>query len=208
MRIREAGPEADAAAQAAARLGTKGVKALQALMTEAAPPCGGGWRRPCAAAGTARAENAAVDALLDADPGVVDAAVRTLSSELHTLSAPSAGRWWTTSWDCSAQKGTRLPLASEAALLRLLAAAGDARAEPVFWARAEAPASPRVAGGGVCRRWALCRHPRTAPSSQRLLACAADTDFRVAAPALMILKAMPVSDRGWKDWLPLLDAAR
>jgi hypothetical protein len=41
---------------------------------------------------------------------------------------------------------------------------------------------------------------------KRLLACAGDADFRVAAPALMILRAIPVNDRMLADWLTLLDA--
>jgi hypothetical protein len=41
---------------------------------------------------------------------------------------------------------------------------------------------------------------------KRLLACAADGDFRVASPALMLLKSLTVSDKVLKDWLPLLDA--
>ncbi len=41
---------------------------------------------------------------------------------------------------------------------------------------------------------------------QRLLASATDPDFRVAAPALMILKGAPVADRSLDDWLPLLAA--
>jgi hypothetical protein len=38
------------------------------------------------------------------------------------------------------------------------------------------------------------------------LTCAADSDFRVASPALMILKGVAVNDRQLPDWLPLLDA--
>jgi hypothetical protein len=41
---------------------------------------------------------------------------------------------------------------------------------------------------------------------KRLLACAADRDFRVAAPALMILKDTPVTARTLPDWLTLLEA--
>src|SRR5947207_1664647 len=75
-RVREAGPEADAAALAAARLGSKGIRAVQGLMAEAHPGLRRRLAAALAAAGTARAETAAVDALLDGDPGVVDAAVR------------------------------------------------------------------------------------------------------------------------------------
>src|SRR5581483_4665214 len=77
-RISEGGLESEAAAQAAARLGAKGTKALRELMQHTTP----GLRRriagALAAAGTASAESAALEALLDTDPGVVDAAARSL----------------------------------------------------------------------------------------------------------------------------------
>src|SRR5262249_39970848 len=85
-RVAEGGPEAEAAAQACARLGAKGTRALQGLMSQVAP----GLRRRIAGAlglgGTASASAAAVDALLDSDPGVVDAATRALTSEVAELS--------------------------------------------------------------------------------------------------------------------------
>jgi hypothetical protein len=49
--------------------------------------------------------------------------------------------------------------------------------------------------------------PANRDKLKRLLHCAADADFRVAAPALMILKDAPVNDRALDDWLPLLQAA-
>src|SRR5262249_57579516 len=79
------GTEADAAAQAAARLGNKGIRGLQELMHKTAP----GLRRriasALAASGTAGAELFAVDSLLDTDPGLVESVGRTLVGELHAL---------------------------------------------------------------------------------------------------------------------------
>jgi hypothetical protein len=48
-----------------------------------------------------------------------------------------------------------------------------------------------------------------APSKEhlkRLLACAAVADFRVAAPALVILKKIPAAEKSVGDWLALLEA--
>src|SRR6185312_11511878 len=84
-KIEEGGEESERAAHAAARLGARGTKALQDLMHKVAP----GLRRriagALAAAGTASAGSAAIDALLDSDPGVVDAAARSLSGEIPAM---------------------------------------------------------------------------------------------------------------------------
>src|SRR5262249_6523139 len=71
VRVSEGGAEAEVAAKAAAQLGAKGTRALQDLMHQVAP----GLRRRIASAlgvgGTSSAGAAAVEALLDSDPGVV-----------------------------------------------------------------------------------------------------------------------------------------
>lgn len=205
-RMHEANEEAEVAAQAAARLGAKGIRAVQARMAEAPP----GLRRRLASAlaeaGTASAETAAVDALLDDDPGVIDAAVRSLSSEVPTLSAAQRRALVDRLLELlQPKKGTRLPLASETALVRLLAAIGDPRGEPVYWARTE-PGHPAELRAAVLQALGSLPPSSDRTKLQRLFACAGDGDFRVAAPALMILKSIPVNNRSWKDWLPLLEA--
>ena len=92
-RIKEGGEEADAAAHAAAHLGAKGTRALQELMPKVAP----GLRRYIAAAlaggGTASATAAAAAVLLDKDPSVVEAAVRSLAEQIPALAAPQRQAW-------------------------------------------------------------------------------------------------------------------
>jgi len=204
--VRAGGPEAEAAAHAAARLGARGVKALQDLMADAPS----GLRRRVAAAlaagGTAGAGAAAVDALLDPDAGVVDAAVRTLIGEVPSLDATKRRALADHVLELlQPKKGARLPAASEAALLRLLAALGDPRAEEVYWSRVEPPHPPELRAAALQALGTL-PPPTGAPALKRLLGAAGDADFRVAAPALMILRAVPVSPRSLKDWLPLLSA--
>lgn len=206
-KVSAGGPEAELAAQAAARLGAKGTHALQAMMPQVAP----GLRRriaaALAAAGTTSAGTAALEALLDKDPGVVDAAARSLiaeSSSLSTGSRKALVERVTTL--LSAKKGPPLGTAAETALLRILAAIGDSRAEKIFWDRvASTNSSPEL------RATALQALGTQAVSHDReklkcLLACAVDPDFRVAAPALMMLKAAEVTSRTLKDWLELFDA--
>jgi HEAT repeat protein len=205
-RVKEGGPEADAAAGAAARLGSKGPKALQELMPRVAP----GLRRRIAAAlgaaGTATAETLALDALLDRDPGVVEAATHSLVGEVPSLTDAHRAALGKQLLDLLARsKKEPLPPASETALVRLLAALNDPQAEGVFWERTAPSYPPDVRAAAL---QALGKRA-AAPAKdrlQRLLVCAADRDFPVAAPALMILKSVPVADRALPDWLALLDA--
>jgi hypothetical protein len=74
-----------------------------------------------------------------------------------------------------------------------------------LWDRtlARYPAEVRAAALQAVGRWAAAP---TKDQLRRLLACAADDDFRIAAPALLMLRGLPVTDRSAVDWLPLLDA--
>lgn len=204
-RIKGGGVESEEAAHAAARLGARGTKALQEMMPKVAP----GLRRYIAAAlavgGTAAAETATAAVLLDKDPGVVEAAVRSLMAQIPTLGAgPRQGLTEQLLHLLDDRKNPLAP-ASEAAVVRLLAALDDPRAGPALWDRILPPHRPevRTAALQALGKWAA------APGKEqvkRLFACAADPDFRMAAPALMILKHLPVSDRIVPEWVALLRA--
>jgi hypothetical protein len=204
-RVQQGGQESEAAAQAAARLGARGTRALHNLMLQVAP----GLRRriaaALAAAGTSSAETAAVDALLDTDPGVVEAATRSLIAGIPTL--PPAQRKALADHVLAllVRKKTQLPPAAETAAVRLLAALDDPRAERPLWDRTLPghPTEVRAAALQAAGKWAAAP---TKEQRGRLLACAADPDFRIAAPALLMLRGFPVTDRSAADWLPLLDA--
>ncbi|HLN28778.1 MAG TPA: HEAT repeat domain-containing protein [Gemmataceae bacterium] len=205
-RVSEGGAEAQVAAQAAARLGAKGTRALQELMGQVAP----GLRRRIAAAlaegGASTAKIAALDALLDSDPGVVDAAGRSLIGQVPSLSKSEHRSLVDHILEVlQSKKGIKLPAASEAALVRVLAALADPKAEAALWARVS-HAHPAELRASALQ--ALGTLPLTSNKDRckLLFAAAADTDFRVAAPALMILKALAVTDRNMDDWLSLLQA--
>jgi hypothetical protein len=206
QRIADGGPESEAAALAAAKMGEKGTRALRELMGHVAP----GLRRriagAMASAGTVSAETAAVEALLDSDPGVVDAAARSLGAEIPLLPSASRKALGDHLLELLAKKkGPPLPPASETAIVRLVAALGDERAKAVLWDRILPAYRPEVRGAAL---QALGRWAESPGKDQvkRLLTCAADLDFRVASPALMILKGVSVRDRQLSEWLPLLDA--
>jgi hypothetical protein len=205
-KIEEGGAESELAALAAAKLGARGTKALQDLMHKVAP----GLRRriagALAAAGTASAGSAAIDALLDKDPGVVDAAARSLSTEIPAMTA--AARQALADHLLSLLGGAKkAPLSppSESAVVRLLAALGDARAESWFWDRIQPGHAAEVRSAALQGLGKSAAEP-TKDRLKRLLVCAADPDFRVAAPALMMLRGVAVNDRQLADWLALFDA--
>ena len=205
-RVREGGDESVAAAQAAARLGTRATHALQELMTSVAP----GLRRRIASAlatgDTASAETAAVDVLLDSDPNVVDAASRSLLSRIPSLERNHRRRLADHAIEVlQRKKGPPLSATSRAAVVRLLAALDDPRGEPVYWSLLEQPSPPEIKAAAL---QALGTFPLPAAREKlkRLIACATDGDFRVAAPALMILKGATVKNAALPDWLPLFDA--
>jgi len=205
-RIKDGGEEAEQAAQAAAKVGAKGTRALQELMPRVAP----GLRRyiasALAAAGTASSETAAVAMLLDKDPGVVEAAVRTLSAQVPALTPAHRQTLADQLLQLIGNKKEPLHPISESAVLRLLAALDEPRAEAILWERIVPPHPLEVRTAAL---QALGKWMKTPSKEQlkRLFVCAADRDFRLAAPALVLLKNLPVGERAVSDWLTLLQAA-
>ncbi len=201
-RIRDGGVEAEEAARAAARLGARGARGLQALMPRVAP----GLRRYIAAAlaGTG-SDGAAVGVLLDHDPGVVEAAARSLMAQLPTLSRAARKHLVEELLALASDRKNPLPPASALAVVRLLGATEDARVADALWDRVTSPnpAEVRVAALQALGRWA------EAPGKEhlkRLFGCATDSDFRVAAPALVMLNKLAASDKALPEWLALLEA--
>jgi hypothetical protein len=204
-RIKEGGAEAEQAALAAARLGARGTRGLQELMPKVAP----GLRRYIAAAlagsGAGGADDTGLRVLLDSDPGVIEAAVRSLMGQIPTL--PPAKVEALTEQLLHLAKDKKSPLSphSQVAVVRLLGAVEDPRAADVLWDRVlpQHPSETRTAALQALGKWV------TAPGKEelkRLFACATDRDFRVAAPALFILNRLPVQDRTVPEWLSLLQA--
>jgi HEAT repeat protein len=205
-RVSAGGPESELAALAVARLGAKGTQALQNLMHEVAP----GLRRRLAASlafgGTRSASTAAVDALLDNDPGVVNAAVSSLTREIPAFTASQRRALTDQVLELvKPKKSQSLSPDSESALIRVLAALADPRSEKAFWNRIGVEHPPELRAAALQALGTL-PPPRDKTRLRELVRCACDRDFRVAAPALMILKGIPVPQASVKEWVPLLDA--
>jgi HEAT repeat protein len=204
-RLKEGGEEGEQAAHAAAQLGSRGAAALQELMPRVAP----GLRRYIAAAlasgGPQGTEATSLTVLLDKDPGVVEAAVRSLMSHIPSMNQPQRKSLADQLLRLRSDRKKPLVGASESAVVRLLACVEDARAAPVLWDSILPPHPPevRIAALQALGKWAA--NP-SKDQLKRLFTCAADSDFRLAAPALVMLKALAVNDRSAPEWLSLLQA--
>ena len=87
----------------------------------------------------------------------------------------------------------------------MLAALGDPRGEEIFWARIE-PSHPAELRAAALQALGALPHSLGKDRIKALLACAADADFRVAAPAMLLLKDAAVNERTIADWIALLDS--
>jgi HEAT repeat protein len=201
-RIPRGGEEADQAAQAVARLGAKGTKALQEMLHRVVP----GVRPYIAAALTGAAAGAPdVSVLLDREHSIVEAATHSLLQQIPTFSPNERKELAEQILKLVGKKKTVLPPVNETAMVRVLSALDDERAAPLLWERVlpPHPASVRAAALQAVGKWL------DSPGKenwQRLFTCAGDRDFRIVAPALMILQRLPVQKKIVGEWLPLFRA--
>ncbi|MCI0459818.1 MAG: HEAT repeat domain-containing protein, partial [Gemmataceae bacterium] len=203
--VKQGGAELESAAQAAGRLGARGARAMAKVMAEVHPHLRKRIAAALALGGTQSAVLTTMHALADPDPGVVEAAARSLAAEVPALSDAQRRSLADELMEALGPKADSLPPASEAAMLRILAALHDPRAEAIYWARLGANHAPALRAAALQGLGTL--PPPTADGKlQRLLTCAAESDFQVVAPALMILRNVPVTRKNAKHWLALLAA--
>jgi HEAT repeat protein len=204
--VHQGGTEVEAAVRAAGHLGSRGARAVGKVMAESSP----GLRRRIAAAlaggGTESAAVASAHALLDEDPSVVDAAARSLAGQ---VAAFSTGQRKALAEDLiqalEPKRRKALSAASEAAIIRVLAALHDSRAEKVYWDCLD-PTRPPGIRATALQALGTLPLPSSEARLQKLFACAAAANFQMVAPALLILKNVPVGRKNVKHWLELLDA--
>jgi hypothetical protein len=202
-RIKAGGTESVQAAEVAARLGARGRKLLHELMPHVAP----GLRRyiasALAGAGAAGAGDVSeLEILLDKDPAVVEATVKSLASTIPTLDARRKQAIADELLRMAGGREVRLSPASESAVVRLAGMLNDERVAPLLWDRVlpPHPHEARASALAALGRWIESPNKE---QRQRLFLCAAESDFRIAAPALMILDKLPVTDKSVAEWLPL-----
>lgn len=203
-RIKAGGVEAEQAAAVAAGLGGKGSRTLRELMPRVAPGLRRYIARALAGAGAAGdADVSELEILLDRDPAVVGAAVQSLASAIPGLDGRRKQVVADALRELAGVRKTDLSPAGELGVVRLAGLLDDPRLAAMLWQRIlpPSPTELRAAALSALGKWA------ESPNKQqrnRLFQCAADSDFRIAAPALMILAKLPVTERSRGEWLALL----
>jgi HEAT repeat protein len=205
-RINHGGAEGELAAEAAAKLGAKGTHALQDVIHKVVP----GVRKYIAAALAGADADGSKDAsgiamLQEKDPAVVEAAVDTLASRIPALDAKRKRGLTDELFELAKSKKAKLTPAGEAAVVRLAGLLDDDRVEPLLWDRILSPFAAEVRSAAL---QGLARFIDEPSKDQRakLFQCAADPQFRVAAPAMMLLDKLDVSDKQLGEWLALFNA--
>jgi hypothetical protein len=172
------------------------------------PKVAPGLRRYIAAAlasGGTGADAAALAMLRGKDPNVVESAVRSLVGKIPTLTKAQHRALTEELLHLAGNKKAPLPTSTEAAVVRLLAVLDDPRAADALWDRVSPPhpVEIRAAALQALGKWV------SSPGKdqlQRLFAAAGEADFRVAAPALMMLQRLPAGAKALPGWLTLLRA--
>jgi hypothetical protein len=204
-KVAHGGPEASVAADAAASLGAKGIKGLQDLMHAVAP----GVRRYIAAALTGAAAPGAdavgVSVLLDKDPAIANAAAAAIIANIPSMPADRRSALAEEVLALAGNKKKPLSPSAELPVVRVLVALREPVSADVLWDRVLPPHSPDVRAAALQAVGGWIQTP-TREQWRRLFLCASDADFRVAAPALMILSRMPVTEKMLPEWVSLLHA--
>ncbi len=203
-RIKHGGVEGGLAAEAAAVLGAEGVKGLQGIL-HSVPP---GVRKMVASALTgavATNPDAALAVLTDKDPQVAGAAVNSLVSRIPAMSADHKRSLVAALVAAATNKKAKLLGPAEFTVLRVLSSLNDPSTADVLWARTQPPYPVELRAAALQAVGGWLDNP-TKEQWRRLFACAAETEFRVAAPALALLARMKVSDKQLGEWVGLLHA--
>src|SRR5262249_6843999 len=143
--------------------------------------------------------------LLDADPGVIEAAVRSLMAQVPSLPPARLEALTEQLLHLATDRKTPLSPDSATAVGRLLGALDDPRGGPLPWDRI-LPPHPTAVRAAALRSLGKWVASPGKDQLKRLFLCAADADFQVATPALVILDRLPPDDRAVPEWLALLQA--
>jgi hypothetical protein len=201
--VRQGGAELEPAVHAASLLGARGAKRMGKVMHEVSASLRSRMAVVLAKSNTGNALVVTAQGLLDEDPKVIEAAARSLAMEVPAYTPPQ--RHALAKILIESLHAKKIAPKSEAALLRVLSALHEAKAEEIFWPRILPPHACDVRAAAL---QALGNHPEpiTEKRLQALLTCASEKDFQIVAAALMILKNVPVSAKNSKHWIKLLEA--
>jgi len=200
--VQHGGPELEVAVHTASQLGSRGAKRIGKVMQEVSPSIKARVAAVLVKSNTGNALVVTAQGLLDADPKVVDSTARSLAMEVPGYTSPQRHLLAKFLIDSLGEKN--IVPKSEAALLRVLSALHEAKAEDLFWVRILPPYSRDVRAAAL---QALSNvEPTTEKRLQALLTCAAEKDFQIVAASLMMLKKVAVTAKNSKHWIKLLEA--
>jgi HEAT repeat protein len=204
-RVESGGAGASEAAEAAAQLGSKGVRGLQDLMNHVAP----GLRRyigaALAGAGGDNSSVSALDVLHDSDPGVVEAAVKSLLAQIPNYKPAQHKALASQLLSLANHKKKRMTPVLESAVVRLLAALDDPRIGSAMWDRIAPPTATDIRAIALQALGKWLKSP-SKDQLKKLFACAAESNFKITIPAMMLLEHSPAAGKDASEWLKLLNA--
>jgi len=199
---RKGGAELESAVHAASLLGAKGANRMGKVMQEVSPSVRSRMGAVLAKSNTGNALVVTAQGLLDPDPKVIDNTARSLAMEVPSYTPPQRHALAKSLIESLSAK--KIPPKSEAALLRVLSALNEVKAEELFWARILPPHAPEVRAAALHALGGA--EATTDKRLQALLKCAGEREFSIVAGALMLLKKVPVAAKNSKHWIKLLDA--
>jgi HEAT repeat protein len=203
-RLKHGGQEAEAAAEAVAQLGAKGIALLHEMLGKIVP----GVRKYIASAlarSAIRQRTGDLSILIDKDPHVAESAGAAIASMIPKLSPKEREFLVVSLLQLAGPKRSKLLPHAEAGVMRLAGLLNDERVAPILWARVlpSHPPEARAAALQALGQWV--KSPNK-DERERLFECAADPDFQVAAPALIILDRLTFQDKLIPGFIGLLRA--
>lgn len=203
-RLKHGGAEAEASAEAMAQMGAKGTTLLRQSLGKIVP----GVRRYIAAALARAALNqrsGGLEILANEDPIVAESAVTAVAAMIPKLAAKERQHLADSLLQLGAGKRSKLVPHAEAGVMRLAGLLNDERVAPLLWARVLPPHPPEARAAALQSLGQWVKSP-SKEERDKLFQCAADPDFQVAAPALMILDRLPLSEKLVPGFIRLLRA--
>lgn len=200
--VRGGGAELESAVHTASLLGARGAKLMGKIMQDVSPSLRSRIASVLAKSNTGNALVVTAQGLLDEDPKVIEATARSLAMEVPTYTPPQRHALAKSLIESLGAK--KIPPKSEAAMLRVLSALHETKAEDLFWSRILPPHAHEVRAAALQALGGAA--PNTEKRIQALLTCANESDFSIVAGALMLLKKVPISAKNAKPWIKLLEA--
>jgi HEAT repeats len=203
-RIKSGGEEASLAADAVVKLGADAIRKLQDLLHHVVP----GVRKYIASALTSVTSGSGevgVTVLLDKDPLIASSASKAMISRVPNMTAAEKKKLVAEAVAMASDKKRPMPASAESPFVRLLASLNDPTAADILWDRTIPPYSNEVRGLALGTVGGWLSTP-TKEQWRRLFLCANERDFSVAAPALVLLSKLNVTDKQAKEWEQLYDA--